>query len=136
MIKHQNNQMNDDTASQLFDLYESNGRKNDEEKLNKDGFFSGIHNIKGIGSKSTEFGSEINQLSIGKPKPIEDVDLENSENFIKKGNYFQQENQQKPLYNYLMEGFQNSEIKSKDKKKSSKYFMLKTEYQKLINEKK
>ena len=39
MIKHQNNQMNDDTASQLFDLYESNGGKNDEEKLNKDGFF-------------------------------------------------------------------------------------------------
>ena len=35
-----------------------------------------------------------------------------------------------------MEGFQNSEIKSKDEKKSSKYFMSKKEYQKLINEKK
>ena len=70
MFKHQNNQMNNDTAPQLFDLYESNGRKNDEEKLNKDGIFSRIQYIEGFGNKSTEFGSEINQLSKGKPKPI------------------------------------------------------------------
>ena len=136
MFKHQNNQMNNDTAPQLFDLYESNGGKNDEEKLNKDGIFSRIQYIEGFEKKSTESGSEINQLSKGKPKPIEDVDLENSKNFLKKKNYFRKKNQQNPIYDYLMEGFQNSEIRSKDDKKSSKYFMSKTEYQKLINEKK
>ena len=124
-MEDQNVQTNQEEPSRIFDLEEERRINSEQEEGNEDGIRNGINNIEQNANRSTENETEDAQRQIVVPQlpepnnmikiePIQDVQFEDSKNFIKKKFIIYRHNDfMDDLMKYLFDENQTNKIELK-----------------------